>query len=306
MTPGHEASGIVRKVGARVTEMQPGSRVFVHPILVCGHCAACAGGRPHVCPQRQIIGVDRDGAFAEFVAVPATNLVSLPDSIPLEAAAMIEPASTAFHALAGRAPSFAGEAVAIVGVGGLGLQAVALASLLGAAAVVAVDLDEPALERALERGATAAYDARDPGVARLVRTATGGGVAVAVECVGNAAAFATAFACLRRGGTVVVVGVGHETLAMPLAQRFVAHEYEARGSFAYSRDEIDRVIRLADAGRLDLGAAIGERFPLDAINDAVARSMSGAASPGRVLVASEGLVIGAVRRTRWRGVRRCL
>jgi threonine dehydrogenase-like Zn-dependent dehydrogenase len=217
--------------------------------------------------------------------VPATNLVPLPDSIGLDAAAMIEPASTAFHALAARAPSIAGEAVAIVGVGGLGLQAVALASLLGAAAVVAVDLDERALELALEHGATAVYDANNPDVARSVRTATGGGAAVAVECVGNGAACATAFACLRSGGTVVIVGVGDEVLGGPTVQRFVAHEYEARGSFAYSQDEVERVISLAEAGRLDLGAAIGERFPLHAIETAVERVRAGVAKPGRILIA---------------------
>jgi threonine dehydrogenase-like Zn-dependent dehydrogenase len=288
LTLGHEAAGTVQKVGEDVHGIRVGDRVFIDPIVVCGYCASCRGGRSNVCPQRQIVGVNRDGALAEFVAVPFTNLIPIPDELTLEHAAMVESASTPFHALARRAPRFAGDAVAVIGVGGLGFHAVAIANLLGAAVVIAVDVAEAALSRALAHGANHAFDARDPEVGRKVRAASGGGVAVAVECVGRPSAQVTTFDCLRRGGVAVFVGVGGEPLAGPLTERFVAQEFEARGAFAYSRDEIERVIRLAAVGRLDLGAAISERYPLAAVDEAVASFRARTTNPVRVLVTAEG------------------
>jgi threonine dehydrogenase-like Zn-dependent dehydrogenase len=284
LTLGHEAAGTVREVGEDVHGIRAGDRAFIDPIVVCGHCASCRSGRPSICPRRQIVGLNRDGALAEFVAVPFTNLIPIPSELTLEHAAMVESASTPFHALATCAPRFAGDAVAVIGVGGLGFHAVEIANLLGAAVVIAVDIAEVALSRALGHGASHAFDARDPDVGRKVRAVSGGGVAVAVECVGQPSAQRTTFDCLRRGGVAVFVGVGVEQLAGPLTERFVAQEFEARGAFAYSRDEIERVIRLVAAGRLDVGAAISERYPLGAVNEAVTSFRDRTTNPVRVLV----------------------
>jgi threonine dehydrogenase-like Zn-dependent dehydrogenase len=287
LTLGHEAAGTVREVGEGVHGISVGDRVFIDPIIVCGHCAYCRSGRPNICPRRQVLGLDRDGALAEFVALPSTNLIPLPDQLTLEHAAMVESASTPFHALVKQAPPVAGETVAVIGVGGLGFHAVKIANLLGAAAVIAVDLAEAALSRALEHGASHAFDARDPEVGRKVRAATEGGVAVALECVGEPVAQRTTFACLRRGGVAVLLGVGAEQLAAPQTAHFVAQELEVRGAFAYTRDEIERVIRLAAAGRLEVGAAISERYPLAAVGEAVASFRAKTTSPVRVLVTAQ-------------------
>jgi threonine dehydrogenase-like Zn-dependent dehydrogenase len=284
LTLGHEAAGTVREVGENVDGIRAGDRVFIDPIVVCGQCASCRSGRPNICARRQIVGVNRDGALAEFVAVPFTNLIPIPDELTLEHAAMVESASTPFHALATRAPRFAGDAVAVIGVGGLGFHAVEIANLLGAAVVIAVDVAEAALSRALAHGASHAFDARDPEVGRKVRAASGGGVAVAVECVGEPSAQRTTFDCLRRGGVAVFAGVGIEPFAGPLTERFVAQEFEARGAFAYSRHEIERVIRLAAVGRLGIGAAISERYPLGDVEEAVASFRNRTTNPIRVLV----------------------
>jgi len=287
LTLGHEAAGTVREVGEDVHDIHAGDRVFIDPIVVCGHCAFCRSGRPNLCPRREIVGLNRDGALAEFVAIPFTNLIPIPAELTLEHAAMIESASTPFHALVKRAPRFAGDAVAVVGVGGLGFHAVEIAKLLGAATVIAVDVVEAALTRALLHGATYAFDARDPEVGRKVRAASEGGVAVALECVGQTSAQQTTFDCLRRGGVAVFAGVGVEPLGGPLTERFVAQEFEARGAFAYSRDDIERVIRLVSAGRLDVGAAISERYPLEAVDVAVASFRDKTTNPVRVLVTAK-------------------
>lgn len=284
LTLGHEAAGTVREVGEDVHGIQAGDRVFIDPIVVCGHCAFCRGGRPSLCPRRQIVGLNRDGALAEFVAVPFPNLIPIPTELTLEQAAMVESASTPFHALVKLAPRFVGDAVAVIGVGGLGFHAVEIANLLGAATVIAVDVVEATLSRALGHGATHAFAARDPEVGRKVRAASEGGVVVALECVGQSSAQQTTFDCLRRGGVAIFAGVGVEPLAGPLTERFVAQEFEARGAFAYSRDDIERVIRLVAAGRLDVGAAISERYPLAAVDEAVASFRDKTTNPVRVLV----------------------
>jgi threonine dehydrogenase-like Zn-dependent dehydrogenase len=284
LTLGHEAAGTVRAVGEDVHGIEAEDRVFIDPIVVCGHCAFCRSGRPNLCPQRQVVGLNRDGALAEFVAIPFPNLIPIPAELTLEHAAMTESASTPFHALVKRAPRFAGDAVAVIGVGGLGFHAVAIAKLLGAATVIAVDVVEAALSRALAHGATHAFDARDPEVGRKVRAASEGGVAVALECVGRPTAQQTTFDCLRRGGVAVFAGVGADPLVGPLTERFVAQEIDARGAFAYSRDDIERVIRLVAAGRLDVGAAISERYPLEAVDAAVASFRDKTTNPVRVLV----------------------
>jgi threonine dehydrogenase-like Zn-dependent dehydrogenase len=284
LTLGHEAAGIVRTVVDGVDGVAPGDRVFIDPMIVCGRCEACLVGRPHLCRARQIIGIHRDGALAELVAVPAGNLVPLPPDLDLLAASMIESAATPFHALTARAPSVAGEAVAVVGVGGLGFHAVAIARLLGASNVLAVDVREQALERALAHGATDAFLVEGDDVARAIRRSTSGGVAVSLECVGRPETCVLAADVLRPGGVCVLMGVARSPLTGPTLETFVARELEVRGAFAYSRAEIDRLVALAAAGMLDLGAAVSETYPLAAVGEAVAAVRNKRTSPVRVVV----------------------
>lgn len=284
LTLGHEAAGIVHTVGDGVDGVAPGDRVFIDPMIVCGRCAACRAGRPHLCRGREIVGIHRDGALAELVAVPAGNLVVLPPELNLLAASMIESAATPFHALTARAPAIAGDAVAVIGVGGLGFHAVAIARLLGASTVLAVDIRKEALDRALTHGATAAFLAEGDDVARTIRRATSGGVAVSLECVGRPETCVLAADVLRPGGVCVLLGVGRSPLTGPALETFVARELEVRGAFAYSRAEIDRLVAIAAAGLLDLGAAVSETYPLADVGDAVASVRDKQASPIRVVV----------------------
>src|SRR5919202_2178512 len=134
ITLGHEPSGVVARMGSRVEGWEEGDRVTVDPVLFCGSCRNCITGHTEICLNRKLIGIQEEGALAEYVAIPAKNLVRLPESVPSTVGAIITDAvATPFHALVDRAALKVGETVAIYGVGGVGLHAVQIAKLLEAA-----------------------------------------------------------------------------------------------------------------------------------------------------------------------------
>jgi threonine dehydrogenase-like Zn-dependent dehydrogenase len=197
---------------------------------------------------------------------------------------MIEPAATPYHALTARAPVAAGDAVAILGVGGLGILGVQVAKILGAAQVIAVDVNERALDRALAVGATHAVHASEQDVVATVRELSGG-VHVALECVGREETCRWAVEMLRPAGIAALVGIGPVGPRLPATTVFARTEIEVRGVYAYSRPELERVAALISDGKLDARAAIGAVYPLEHVNEAVEQFRRKDASSCRVLVA---------------------
>src|SRR5437868_284493 len=185
ITLGHEPAGVVARVGSKVQGWTPGDRVSVLPLLFCGTCPRCLRGQSQVCEQRRVIGIQAEGALAEYLKVPAKNLVRLPDNVPFSVGAIITDAvATPFHALIDRAALKSGESIAIFGLGGLGLHAVQIAKLAGARSVIGVDVRPEQLERARQAGADVIIDARNGSPVTTVMEATGGrGVDVAAEFV---------------------------------------------------------------------------------------------------------------------------
>ena len=284
ITLGHEPAGIVREAGAKVTAVSPGDHVFVNPILVCGVCDYCRRGRSHICAERRVIGIHRDGALAEFVSVPDENLLKLPPDLPFEEAAIIESASTPFHALTARAPVSAGDAVAVIGVGGLGVHGVQVARLLGASAIVAVDVADVPLERARGLGATHVVNSRDEDPVAAVKKLTGGGVNVALECVGTGDTCRWALEMLRPGGMAALAGIGPEPVTAPPTTITARTEIELRGVYAYAPHELERVARLIASGQLDARAAISEIVPLERVNEGLESFREKRTFPVRVIV----------------------
>jgi threonine dehydrogenase-like Zn-dependent dehydrogenase len=277
LTLGHEFSGVV----------ESGERVFVNPLLACGRCEPCAAGRPQICVDRVVVGLHRDGAFAEQVTVPEAALVPLPDEVSFEEAAIVEPASTAFHALTSRARVRPGDRVAVFGGGGIGIFGVQVARLCGAAVVVLVDVSEAALERGLANGATHVVNPSEGDPVRAVRAATGGGADVALECVGLPQTCEQAVRSLRRGGVAAFAGVGADPVVLPSTAVLAALEVEIRAVFGYSPDDVIRVLRLIAAGRLDARAAISEVVSLVDAPAAVGRFQRKTGNPVRILVSPD-------------------
>ncbi|MDQ1695107.1 MAG: hypothetical protein QOJ03_460, partial [Frankiaceae bacterium] len=216
VTPGHEPAGVIEALGDAVPFWQVGQRVVMAAGRPCLECAHCAGGRTDRCLAMEIMGFNYDGAWADYVTVPYAALTAVPDAIPIEQAAILADAvSTPYAAIVERAAVRPGESIGIWGVGGLGIHAVKVARLVGAAPIVALDPLPRARERALRAGADVAIDPLAPDAEEQVRAATGGlGVDVALDVVGSAAVLRQAEPCLARGGRLVMVGISWDPTSL--------------------------------------------------------------------------------------------
>jgi L-iditol 2-dehydrogenase len=260
---GHEAAGVVAAVGRAVTAVAPGDRVTFDSTVSCGRCDYCGAGRQNLCDARRVLGVScgeyrQAGAFAEFVAVPEHIVYSLPDEIPFEQAAMVEPVSVAVHAV-GRAPLPARAAV-VVGTGTIGLLVIQALRAAGAGKILAVDVDEGKLQLARRLGADVVLNPTAVDVPVEVRRLTGGGADVALECVGATEPIKTAVACVRKGGAVVLVGNISPLIQLPL-QAVVTGEMTLLGTCA-SNGEYPRAIELLRSGAVDVRPLITLVAPL--------------------------------------------
>lgn len=267
---GHEIAGVIEQCGPGTAPWQPGDRVIVRAASGCGQCPRCTAGDDNLCARQAVLGMDVDGGFAQYVLAPAANLVPLPPEIPFEAGAILTDAvATPYHALVSRGRVQPGETVVVFGCGGLGTHAIQLAQLLGAAAVIAVDVQAPALQRARELGASEAVDGREQAPHQVVQRLTDGGAGLALDFVGRPETASQALRCLRPGGRLVVVGMGNQPLTLPAPAMFAWREHAVIGSFGSTRRDLDQVLGLVQSGRLDLSRSITGRFPLSAVNQAL-------------------------------------
>lgn len=262
---GHEAAGTIAKVGAAVDRFHVGDRVTFDSTISCGNCDACQQGNVNLCAHRHVLGVScpdyrQHGAFAEFLAVPQNILYPLPPELPFEHAALIEPVSVAVHAVNRLQISPRSRAV-VVGSGMIGLFVIQVLRIAGCREVVAVDLDDSRLKLAKELGASATINPKQTDVVAAAMELTGGeGADVAVEVVGNAAGLATAIACVRRGGTIGLIGNLAPDVPFPL-QAVVTRELTLVGSCA-SAGEYPRAIELVASGAIRVAPLINAVVPL--------------------------------------------
>jgi NADPH:quinone reductase-like Zn-dependent oxidoreductase len=259
--PGSELAGEVLATGGDVTEWRPGDRVAVQSNLFCGHCEFCARGEESVCLNSQLLGVQRDGGFAEQVAVPALALVRLPAQVGFAVSAALTLAgSTAMHMLTQRASVRPGDCVLVIGgASGVGSAAIQIARQLGAR-VLTTGSTEAKRQFALGLGAEHAVDSSKPDWASEVRELTRKrGVDVVVEHVGGDVLL-QCFTCLARGGTIVTCGAtaGRE---VPLKLwSFFVKEQKLVGSYGRSRKDMVAILEWAAQGKIK--PAIAQVFPL--------------------------------------------
>jgi len=265
---GHEISGVVEELGADVRVRVVGDRVLVPSVLPCGQCEYCRSGRGNICPQLRMPGNHFDGGFAEYVRVPARDLVPLPADLDLARSAVISDAlTTPFHAVVRRARVRSGEWVVVVGCGGVGINAVQFAAAAGGN-VIAVDFRAEKREAARRWGACEALDpAEYPDLGREVRKRSGGGADVALEVVGTPETVNLALSTLRRGGRLCVVGYSDSLVPIPL-NRLMFFEYEIVGSLGCRPVDYPRVIEMIRKGKVSLDAVVSASLPLDRIEEA--------------------------------------
>jgi len=270
ITLGHEAAGVVAQIGADVTDWKLGDRAVAFPNLACGQCYACRSGREALCLNSRILGVQTDGAFAEFLLMPARMLARLPETIPFEIGAILTDAvSTAYHAIVCRGNVQPAETVVVIGCGGVGHHGVLWAKQRGAR-VIAIDPNAGALQRAQAVGADHIINPTTEDSARAVRALTDGvGADCAFEFVGRAETVTTALKCLKRGGRAIVVGVSQDRVTLPPLQAFVGNELTLGASLGFHRADLEKIIAQVAAGEVDLHTSVTEIAPLGEINAAL-------------------------------------
>ena len=286
ITLGHEPSGVIFGVGSEVRDWKIGDRVTVNPFLTCGKCINCLSGNSQICLSRRVVGIHTEGGLAEFMKIPAKNLISLPENIPFDQGGIIVDAvATPFHAIKNRGGLKAGEKVAIFGCGGLGIHGVQIAKVCGASQVIVVDAIDSALERAKKVGADEVIHPQKGNPSGKIKELTGGiGVDLALEFVGLKETIDQAVRCVRVGGRVVVVGLGPDSVILPTPTQMVRSEFSFLGSYGSTTLEIQNVVDLVARYKLDLSGSITERYPLEEVNRGLEQLYHKIGNPIRIVI----------------------
>lgn len=301
MALGHEAAGVVKEIGAGVTRFSVGDHVVLVFVPSCGHCVPCAEGRPALCEpgaaanvagtlvsgERRLHVDDGDvhhhlgvSAFADHAVVSETSCVKVDSSLTFEEAALFGCAViTGVGAVLNTAKVTPGSRVAVIGLGGVGLNSLLGAVLAGAKQIVAVDLRDDKLDLARQLGATDAVNASDKNAVAAIKDLTNGGVDYAFEMAGSVPALELAWAITARGGETITAGLPHPDKRMNLPPvQLVAEERSLKGSYLGScvpvRD-IPTYIDLYKEGKLPVDRLMSDRIELDDINAAFDRLAAG-------------------------------
>ncbi len=266
---GHEFAGEVVEVGEEVTSLVPGDFVAAETHITCGQCYQCRTGQAHVCRNVQILGVDRDGAFAEYIAIPEKVAWKTGKEIDHKVASIQEPFGNAVHA------TFAGEitnkTVAVYGCGPIGLWAVGLCRISGSSTIFAIEPNHKRLDIATTMGADYVINptAVDP-VEKILDVTEGLGVDVVLEMSGHPQAIRQSFKSLRFGGRVSLLGIPSRMVELDLANDIIfkgATVYGISGRLIF--DTWYRTRRILEAGQLDLEQVITHTMPFDQIHEAM-------------------------------------
>ena len=270
ITMGHEASGIIAEVGADVRGWATGDRVTFDSTVYSLDDWYTRRGQYNLSDGREVVGVStgtpdrpgfrRQGAFAEFVAIPQHILYTIPDNVTFTQAALVEPVAVALHAVS-LTPIQVDDSAVVVGAGMIGLFVIQVLKLAGCGTIIAIDLDDDRLALAEKLGATHTINAKTPDVSGQVQTLTHGrGADVSFEVVGAGPTVKTAIECVRKGATVTLVGNLAPTVEMPL-QAVVTRQLRLQGSCAIN-GEYEASLSLISSGRINVEAILSAEVPL--------------------------------------------
>jgi len=272
-SPGHEVSGIVDAVGPGVVDALVGKRVLLEPNLVCGKCDYCTSGRYNLCDSLVVVGCQTAGALADAFVAPASRFHMVPDTMTDAQAALVEPMSTATHAIK-MAGGVDGKRVTVLGGGPIGLLTLIAARHAGAATVA---VSEPRLSKrqaAMRLGANLAFDPMAGDVVGEIRRAFKGRADVVFDCVSNQSTIAQAIALAEKGGTVIVEGVAAHDVTIPLS---IVQDREIRveGTAMYTGDDVRRAIGIVSEGAFPIAELVTATLPLDDVVEAFRLAMAG-------------------------------
>lgn len=240
---GHEFAGVIEQLGAEVTTLKQGDRVTANPLVTCGTCSYCRNGQSQLCGSRALLGAHRSGAFAEFVAVPASNVYHLPDHVTMDEGAFAEPFACAVHIcrLLELTPT---DRLLVYGAGPIGLFALQAAQVYGLRNIVITDLNESRLEIARELGGIAVTSLDLEADANV-------GFDAVIDAVGAEVTRRKSIQAARPGGRVVFTGLHEAESNLPINE-MIRSETWVKGAFAYSQDDFETALAWIGQGRVNL------------------------------------------------------
>jgi L-iditol 2-dehydrogenase len=276
---GHEFSGVIVKKGKEVNGFQEGDRVVVEPSFVCGRCFFCQRMEYYLCENLKQLGHQLQGSFAEYTLSKAKFTYRLPNTIAFEKAALIQPLAISIHA-ADRGGIRNGQNVIILGMGPIGLLLLQLVRKRGARVLVS-DLVDFKLDKATSLGADRICHGSDPNINEKVRNWTQGrGADIVIEAAGTSATIRQSFSFVRRGGTILLLGItGHEKEEVPL-ERATLDELNVLGTVRYGMGDFPRAIEMIHQQMIDLDSIITRRFGMTDLPDVFRETIH---SPERTL-----------------------
>jgi threonine 3-dehydrogenase len=286
LIPGHEFCGEVVALGDEVTTVKEGDFVSAEMHVACGKCLQCRTGEAHICQNVKIIGVDADGAFAEYVVIPESNIWKLDPAIPIEYASILDPLGNAVHSVL--AGEIAAKTVAITGCGPIGLFSIAVARAVGAAQVFAIETNAHRRSIAAQMHADSVLDPTTEDVtAKILERTNGLGVDVVLEMAGQAKAIRTAFDIVRRGGRISLLGLTSKPISLNFSEDIIFKGITVQGINGRRMYQTwYQMTALLKAGKLDLHPAITDRIAMKDFSSAMERLKTGEAS--KILVYPNG------------------
>lgn len=268
---GHESAGEIVAVGENVKDRKVGDRVAMEPGTPCGQCDLCKKGKYNLCRDMMFMGhpdPEREGAYVEYTVLPAGYTYLLPDSMSFEEGAMMEPLAVAMQAFK-RGRVKAGDTIAILGCGPIGLSMLLAAKAFGCTEVYMTDSIQYRLDYAKEFGATKVFniDAEDF-VKGIMEATNNKGVDVVIEAAGNPDAYKYCTSIATRGGVCVFVGMSAEEMFPINVFEIIDKELDITSVFRYE-NVYEQAVRLAGAGLIDMNKLITHRMPLEKIGEAM-------------------------------------
>lgn len=294
---GHEFSGVIVETGSQVKNVQKGDAVAGCPALPCFTCESCTKGKYAQCEALQVIGAKEDGAFAEYIRIHARNVLKLPEGLDFETAAGVEPATVAMHGLYHTSIK-AGDTVAVLGAGSIGLFTIQCAKICGAAKVIAIDIFDEKLSLAKELGADVCINAKTVDPIAAVKEATDGkGVDIAVESAGNPFTSAQVFSLPKKGGTVLFMGIPYGDVPVPREhfEKIVRYELTVLGSWnstsaPFPGKEWHSVLHFMKEGKIKVKPMVTHRISIDQIPETFEKLYKRDTFFSKVMVFPEGKI----------------
>lgn len=270
---GHEFCGTIAGVDGSPVQFKEGQRVVSHSIATCGQCRACGRGEDHLCVQRKVFGMHRQGAFAEYLSVPASGLIAWPDTVAPESACLAEPLANGIH-VAEKLRPHAPKIVLIMGAGPIGLMCQQAVQLLLHAETIVCDLVPERLRFAKSLGARFVVNAASDDLQRMISDSTAGeGVDAVVDAVGSGLTKKQSLQLVRPGGVVVWIGL-HENPVTLDSYEITVSEKTVYGSYAATLKELRQAIDMMAEGKVDVSSWV-QVFPIESGVEAFMRMLAG-------------------------------